>query len=180
MQGVGSVGGDLARGLAQAGADVLVSDLDAALASRVAAEAGGAVVAPGDALATACDVFAPCAAGGVLGAETISRLRCRIVAGSANNQLAEPADAERLHAAGILYAPDYVINAGGVLQLLGLEGLGWDEDELERNLAGIGGTLRELFSEADAAEDHALCGGGAPCRAKARERPQPGLTWLRS
>jgi leucine dehydrogenase len=152
VQGVGSVGGDLARGLAQAGAEVLVSDLDAALASRVAAEAGGAVVAPPDALATACDVLSPCAAGGILGTETISRLRCRIVAGSANNQLAEPEDADRLHAAGILYAPDYVINAGGVLQLLGLEGLGWDEDELERNLAGIGGTLRELYGEADSAQ----------------------------
>ncbi len=152
VQGVGAVGGDLARGLAQEGAEVLVSDLDTGLAARVAAEVGGAAVAAADALATACDVFSPCAAGGLLGAETIPRLRCRVVAGSANNQLAEPADAERLHAAGILYAPDYVINAGGVLQLLGLEALGWDEDELERNLAGIGGTLRELYGEAHAAQ----------------------------
>jgi leucine dehydrogenase len=152
VQGVGSVGGDLARGLVQEGAHVLVSDLDGELAARVAGDVGGDVVAPADALATACDVFAPCAAGGVLGAGTISRLGCRIVAGSANNQLAAPDDAERLHAAGILYAPDYVINAGGVLQLLGLEALGWDEDELERNLAGIGATLRELYSEADAAQ----------------------------
>jgi leucine dehydrogenase len=148
VQGVGAVGGDLARGLAQAGADVLVSDLDQGLAARVAGEAGGAAVAPADAPATACDVFSPCAAGGILGAETISRLRCRIVAGSANNQLVEPADAERLQAAGILYAPDYVINVGGVLQLLGLEELGWDEDELERSLAGIGDTLRELYRDA--------------------------------
>ena len=149
VQGVGAVGGDLARGLAQGGADVLVSDLDEGLAARVAGEVGGATVSPADAPATACDVFSPCAAGGILGAETISRLRCRIVAGSANNQLAQPADAERLHAAGILYAPDYVINAGGVLQLLGPEQLGWDEDELERNLAGIGDTLRELYRDAD-------------------------------
>jgi leucine dehydrogenase len=149
VQGVGAVGGDLARGLAQEGAEVLVSDLDTEIAARVAGETGGKAVAPADALATACDVFSPCAAGGLLGAETIPRLRCRVVAGSANNQLAEPADAERLHAAGILYAPDYVINAGGVLQLLGLEALGWDEDELERNLAGIGGTLRELYRDAD-------------------------------
>jgi len=148
VQGVGAVGGDLARGLAQEGADVLVTDLDEELAARVAGEVGGAAVAPADASATACEVFSPCAAGGILGDETISRLSCRIVAGSANNQLAEPADAERLHAAGILYAPDYVINAGGVLQLLGLEQLGWDEDELERNLAGIGDTLRELYREA--------------------------------
>ena len=75
---------------------------------------------------------------------------------------------------GILYAPDYVINAGGVLQLLGLEGLGWDEDELERNLAGIGGTLRELFREARRRRHHARRGGGAPRRAQALERPRPG------
>ena len=168
VQGVGAVGGDLARGLAQEGADVLVSDLDTELAARVAGEVGGAAVAPADALATACDVFSPCAAGGILGAETISRLRCRIVAGSANNQLAEPADAERLQAAGILYAPDYVINAGGVLQLLGLEALGWDEDELERNLAGIGGTLRELYARGGRRADHAVGGRGASRRATAR------------
>jgi leucine dehydrogenase len=149
VQGVGAVGGDLARGLAQEGAEVLVSDLDAELATRVAHEVGGAAVAPADAPATVCDVFSPCAVGGILSTETISRLRCRIVAGSANNQLAEPADAERLHARGILYAPDYVINVGGVLQLLGLEQLGWNEDDLERNLACIGDTLRELYRDAD-------------------------------
>ena len=82
-------------------------------------------------------------------ADSIPRLRCKIVAGSANNQLGEAADAQRLADAGILYAPDFVINAGGVLQLLGLEEHGWDEDELERNLAGIGDTLRELYRAAD-------------------------------
>ena len=149
VQGVGAVGRDLARGLAQDGADVLVADVDTELAAAVAAEVGGSVVAAADALATECDVFSPCAVGGVLSAGSIPRLRCRIVAGSANNQLAEPADAERLRDAGILYAPDYVINAGGVVQLLGLEELGWGEDELERGLAGIGDTLRELFRAAD-------------------------------
>ena len=149
VQGVGAVGGELARSLAQEGADVLVSDLDEELAARVAGTVGGAAVAHGDAPATACDVFSPCAVGGVLATETISRLRCRIVAGSANNQLADPAAGESLHGAGILYAPDYVINAGGVLQLLGLEQLGWDEAELERSLAGIGDTLRELYRDAD-------------------------------
>ncbi len=177
VQGVGAVGGDLARGLAQEGADVLVSDLDERLAARVAGEVGGAAVAPAEAPATACDVFSPCAAGGILGAETISRLRCRIVAGSANNQLAEPADAGRLHAAGILYAPDYVINAGGVLQLLGLEQLGWDEDELERNLAGIGDTLRELYRDSDERGDHAVrrrrASRRAPVELRELNRRQP-------
>lgn len=150
VQGVGAVGRDLARDLAAAGARVLVADVDAAQADRIATETGSELVGAEDALATECDVYAPCAIGGTLSAETIPRLGCRIVAGAANNQLAEPEDAERLYAAGILYAPDYVINAGGVLQLLGLEDLGWDEAELERNLAGIGDTLRGLYRDADA------------------------------
>ena len=74
-----------------------------------------------------------------------------MIAGSANNQLAEPEDAERLDAAGILYAPDYVSSAGGVIQLLGLVDHGWDEPELQRNLAAIGDTLRGLFRTADEA-----------------------------
>ena len=146
VQGAGAVGHDLIAALREDGATVLVADVDDARAAATGAE----VVPAADALTTACDVYAPCAVGGTLNAETIPTLGCRIVAGSANNQLATPADAERLHARGILYAPDYVINAGGVLQLLGLEEHGWDEAELERNLAGIGDTLRELYAEADA------------------------------
>jgi leucine dehydrogenase len=146
VQGVGAVGNDLARFLAEDGARVLVSDVD----DERAAETGFEVVPAADAIATECDVFAPCAIGGILSADSIPRLRCRIVAGSANNQLAEPADADRLRDAGILYAPDFVVNAGGVIQLIGLEDLTWGEDELERNLAGIGDTLRQLYRAADA------------------------------
>ncbi len=147
VQGCGAVGALLARGLADEGARVLVSDVDAGRAAATGLE----TLAPEDALAAECDVYAPCAVGGTLTAETIPLLRCRIVAGSANNQLGEPADAERLRERGILYAPDYVINAGGVIQLLGLEERGWDEAELEAGLAAIGDTLRELFREADEA-----------------------------
>ena len=146
VQGVGAVGDDLARLLADDGAHVLVSDVDEARARAT----GFDVVAAADAIATECDVYAPCAVGGTLNADSIPRLRCKIVAGSANNQLGEAADAQRLSDAGILYAPDFVINAGGVLQLLGLEEHGWDEEELDRNLAGIGDTLRELYRRADA------------------------------
>ena len=109
------------------------------------------MVAADAALTTECDVYAPCAVGGTLNAESIPGLRCRIAAGSANNQLATPEDGDRLHDAGILYAPDYAINAGGVLQLLGMESLGWDDEELERRYAGIGDTLRMLYREADEA-----------------------------
>jgi len=149
VQGVGSVGKALALLLAEAGANVLVSDLAAELADEVARSVNGAVIAADRVYDTECDVFAPCAVGGVLDADSVSRLRCRIVAGSANNQLASPADADRLHSAGILYAPDYVINAGGVLQLLGLEDLRWDEATLEEKLAGIGATLSAIYAKAE-------------------------------
>ena len=146
VQGAGSVGHDLAALLAADGARVLVSDVVEARAARAA---GATVVSAADALTTECDVYSPCAVGGTLSEDSIPQLRCRIVAGSANNQLTTPADAQRLHDRGILYAPDYVINAGGVIQLIGLEDNGWDEQELERNLAAIGDTLRGLFRDAE-------------------------------
>lgn len=147
VQGCGAVGAALARGLAAEGARVLVSDVDPARAAATGLE----TVPPEDVPDVECDVHAPCAVGGTLDAETIPRLRCRIVAGCANNQLAEPEDAERLREREILYAPDYVINAGGVVQLVGLEDLGWDEAQLEEGLAKIGDTLRELYRESDEA-----------------------------
>jgi leucine dehydrogenase len=144
VQGLGSVGGPLAAELAAAGARVLVSDV---VPTRVA---GTEFLPAEEAIGAECDVYAPCALGGTLNAETIPRLRCRIVAGSANNQLAEPEDAERLRAAEILYAPDFVINAGGVLNSLGAEHLGWTRQQIEERLAGIGGTLEEIYAKADA------------------------------
>jgi len=126
VQGAGAVGADLVRLLRAGGADVLVSDVDDARAAAT----GATVVAAGDVIGTECDLYSPCAVGGTLNAETIPQLRCRAVAGCANNQLATPEDGERLHEAGILYAPDYVVNAGGVIQLVGLEDLGWTEDEI--------------------------------------------------
>jgi leucine dehydrogenase len=145
VQGAGSVGADLVRLLLADDANVLVADVDE---SR-AATTGATVVPVTDVIGTECDVYSPCAVGGVLNEHTIPRLHCRAIAGCANNQLAEPADADRLHAAGILYAPDYVANAGGVLQLVGLEDLDWNEEELEQHLAEIGDTLRQLFRDAE-------------------------------
>ena len=144
VQGVGAVGADLVRLLQAEGAEVLVSDVDE---SR-AATTGAIVVSAADVTGTECDLYAPCAVGGTLNADTIPFLRCRAVAGCANNQLAEPEDGDRLHEAGILYAPDYVVNAGGVIQLVGLEDLGWSESELLDGLARIGETLRTLFRTA--------------------------------
>jgi leucine dehydrogenase len=145
VQGLGSVGAPLANELRAVGARVLVSDVVPERAERFGAE----VVPAEDVIGAECDVYAPCALGGTLNAETIPRLRCRVVAGSANNQLAEPEDAERLREAGILYAPDFVISAGGVLYALGLEYLGWTREQIEERLAGIAGTLEEIYSKAE-------------------------------
>jgi leucine dehydrogenase len=146
VQGAGAVGGVLARELAEAGARVLVSDVD----EERAAATGCETVPAERVIETEVDVYSPCAVGGTLDSGSIPRLACRAVVGCANNQLAEPEDAERLHERGILYAPDYVVNAGGIVQLIGLEDEGWDEEQLEQRLAGIGDTLRELFATAEA------------------------------
>lgn len=109
---------------------------------------GGTAVPAEQILQYESDVYAPCAVGGVLNAETVPRLRCRIVAGSANNQLANP-EAELLRARGILYAPDYVINGGGAIALVGLEQLGWSTPELDAALERIGHTLRQIYERAE-------------------------------
>jgi leucine dehydrogenase len=150
VQGTGNVGAPLARALASEGATLLVSDVDSARAEALAAEIGAEVVPPEAALTTPCDVLAPCAIGGVLDAETISRLECRVVAGSANNQLATPEDADRLHRAGILYAPDYVINGGGALTfgLLALERAEAGEKLARLVESRVADRLRAIFAEA--------------------------------
>ena len=149
MLGAGGVGSSLAGRLAHAGASVLVADIDLARAREVAGRVRGAAIPADEALQIECDVFAPCAVGGVLSAETVRELRCRVVAGSANNQLAEPEAAELLHERGILYAPDYVINSGGAIALVGLEQLDWSAAELDAALERIGQTLRQIYERAD-------------------------------
>jgi leucine dehydrogenase len=150
VQGAGGVGSPLADHLAKAGASVLVADIDPGRADAVAARVGGAALPADELFKTDCDVYAPCAVGGTLNAETVPLLRCRIVAGSANNQLAEPEAAELLHARGILYAPDYVINAGGAIAIVGLEQLGWTNSEVDSALTRIGETLRQIYQRAAA------------------------------
>jgi leucine dehydrogenase len=147
VQGVGDVGLPLARQLREAGATLAISDTDDARARRVAAELGGTVVPP-DAVAThPCDVYAPCAVGATVNAATIPRLACRIVAGSANNQLGEDADGDRLHARTILYAPDYVINGGGAAALPALSA-GVEKDVVLERVRAIEGRLDMIFAEA--------------------------------
>ena len=150
VQGVGAVGSILARLVTDAGARVIVTDLDEIRAKELAVEVDGDVVAPEDVIGSECDVFSPNATGGVLSSESIPRLRCRIVAGAANNQLAEPEDAERFAEHEILYAPDYVVNAGGIIHLASLEMLGETVEERDARIAAIGETVTEVFRIADA------------------------------
>jgi leucine dehydrogenase len=146
VQGAGSVGRRLIQELREAGAWVLASDVDPA---RVAAT-GAEPVDADQALTTKCDVLAPCATGAVLSVETIPGLECAAVCGAANNQLATPADAARLKERHIVYAPDYVANAGGVIWLAGYETLGWDDAHMRARLAGIEQTLDDIFASAGA------------------------------
>ena len=115
IQGVGGVGARVAEQLVAAGGCVAIADTDAARVAATRDQLGVTVIAPEAVLATECDVFVPCAFGGVLAADTIARLRCRAVAGSANNQLTVPSDARLLADRGILYAPDFMVSAGGLI-----------------------------------------------------------------
>jgi leucine dehydrogenase len=169
VQGVGSVGAALAELLAADGASLLLSDVDDQRARDLADRLGATVVAPDEAVTAECDVYAPCAMGATLNANTIPRLGARVVAGSANNQLAEPADSERLLEAGVLYAPDYVINGGGALYAAVREIRGWDEEQIERALAGIGEALSRIYERADAEGLTTLA--AADALAAARLRP---------
>jgi leucine dehydrogenase len=147
IQGVGSVGAALARALVPTGARLLLSDLDDARVRALAAELGAAVVSPDDILAAQADIFAPCAMGAVLDDASIPRLRATIVAGAANNQLAEPRHAAALAARGIVHAPDYVINAGGVISGSPTL-LGETQDRMARRVDAIADTLTDLLARA--------------------------------
>jgi leucine dehydrogenase len=144
--GLGHVGLALAERLAAAGAELRVSDIDPA--KRGAAERLGARwVEPADAASTECDVLAPCALGGTINPDTIDGLRCEIVCGSANNVLASDDLAAELLERGILYAPDFIANAGGLINVYGeLQDLG--RDRLDELVDGIGDALRRVFEVA--------------------------------
>jgi leucine dehydrogenase len=152
--GLGHVGGELARRLVRAGARVTVSDVDGrkrAIAARLDAQ----WVAPDAALGVEADVLAPCALGGILDSDTIASLHAHVVAGAANNQLADESIAERMRERGILWAPDFVANAGGLIAVAD-ELNGFDRGRVERAIEGIGDTLRDIYSRAAAAGTNTL------------------------
>ncbi|MDB5677857.1 Glu/Leu/Phe/Val dehydrogenase dimerization domain-containing protein [Sphingomonas bacterium] len=149
IQGVGSVGGGLAKLLAKDGAKLTLADVNADRAKALAAELGADTVSTDDILTVAADVVSPNALGAILTETSIAALNTKVIAGGANNQLETKADGARLHASGILYAPDYVINAGGIINV-GLEYLGQgDQAEVEARIARIPERLVEVWDESD-------------------------------
>ncbi len=156
IQGLGGVGFPLAGLLAEAGATLYLTDLSEEAAERAQTRFGGVVIPADEIWDVDVDVYAPCAVGATLNRDTIPRLRCRIVAGSANNQLLSETDAERLRERGILYAPDYVINAGGAVAFAAIHEGERDETRLRARVDEIGSSLREMFEEAAAAGESPL------------------------
>jgi leucine dehydrogenase len=149
IQGVGKVGASLVERLTKVGATTIVADVDAAAVDRMARNHGSQVVGIDEIAGVECDVFAPCAMGASLNESTIPRLRCRAVVGAANNQLATPEDADRLAARGIVYAPDFVVNAGGIINITEeIRGYSWERAAIA--VDGIGATVASILDLADA------------------------------
>jgi leucine dehydrogenase len=148
LQGVGHVGYHLCKELHASGARLTVADVDPLKAERAQREFGAKVV-PLDAIFDVdCDVFAPCALGSALNDDTIPRLKARIVAGAANNQLAASRNGDDLHARGILYAPDYAINAGGLINVA-QEVVGYDEAAARDKTLKIHTTIAEIVQRSE-------------------------------
>ncbi|MFN0206861.1 MAG: Glu/Leu/Phe/Val family dehydrogenase [Planctomycetota bacterium] len=146
IQGAGAVGSSFAEMLANAGANIIVGDLYRERAEALAKKIGGKVVSSEEVLAAECDILAPSALGGIINDATIAKLRCKAVAGCANNQLLEPRHGDLLHERGILYAPDYVINAGGIINV-GCELLpgGYNEKVALSKIDTIYSALKSVF-----------------------------------
>jgi valine dehydrogenase (NAD+) len=151
VSGVGKVGSALVGHLVADGARVTVADLRQEAVDALVTAHGVTGVPPELAHTLPCDIYAPCALGGALSAETIPALRCGAVVGAANNQLADPTCADRLQGAGVLYAPDYVVNAGGIINIAEerVPG-GYDRDRAYAKVALLADTVRAVLHTADA------------------------------
>ena len=144
LQGCGHVGYYLAKELAAAGAKLIVTDIDPERVKRVVSEFGATAVKPDEIYGVKADIFAPCALGAIINDKTIPQLKVEIVAGGANNQLAEARHGDELEAKGLLYAPDYVANAGGVINVYS-ELAGWDSSRSLRKADEIYDTILGVF-----------------------------------
>lgn len=150
VQGLGSVGADLCRRLHARGAHLVVADVHAQAIAGLLAQIPAEVVPPHAIHGAPVDLFAPCALGGGLNPETIPQIQARFVVGAANNQLATPADGARLHDRGILYVPDYVANAGGIINV-SAEVLGNDQQAVEDSVRRIPDRVTQILDRAEAA-----------------------------
>ena len=148
VQGVGHVGYHLCKELHACGAKLTVADVDPLKAERAHRDFGAKLVPLDGIFDVDCDVFAPCALGSAMNDDTILRLKARVVAGAANNQLALPRHGDDLHARGILYAPDYAINAGGLINVA-QEALGYDEKVAREKILKIHGTIAEIVQRSE-------------------------------
>jgi leucine dehydrogenase len=144
IQGLGKVGMDLAKRLHAEGATLIVTDVNADVVKRAVDAFGAKAVSPDDIVTAECDVLSPNALGAILNDETIPNLKARVIAGGANNQLARDEHGAMLSERGILYAPDYVINGGGIIRVAG-QIFNWDDAEIERRVLGIADTLAQIF-----------------------------------
>lgn len=150
IQGLGHVGWVLAERLSKDNARLIVTDIDREVVENAAWSFGAQPADPDEIHAVDADIFVPCALGGVINPSTVGEIKAGVVAGSANNQLATPDMGAALHARGILYAPDYVINAGGIISVASeIEGT-WNRDLAMRRAQDIGKTLTEIFRRAQA------------------------------
>jgi leucine dehydrogenase len=145
LQGVGKVGHALCGYLVQEGADVVIGDIDVDNLGRAVADHGVSTVPLEEIHALEVDVFAPCALGGGINDDTISNLKCKIIAGAANNQLARDEHGEKLRDLGILYAPDFVINAGGLINVED-ELRGYDRERAMKRVEGVYKELQHIFT----------------------------------
>lgn len=155
LQGVGHVGGYLAEKLHAAGARLVMTDVNAEVLHAVAARTGAQVVAPGAIFDVDCDVFAPCALGGAINENTLPRIKAKVIAGAANNQLADVETGRAVFQHGMLYAPDYVINGGGIInvaaEIRALEaGAAFDPAWVDAKLDRLMLTLEEVLDRAAA------------------------------
>lgn len=152
IQGVGKVGSYIAGHLAADGCKLTIADVSADAVQRLVETYGAAVVGPDEIHAVDCDIFAPSALSGAINARTIPEMRCVAVCGCANNQLDTPQDAERMVEAGIIYAPDFIVNAGGVINISHeLEPGGYDKQRAMDHSWLIGDTLAKVLDEAQRA-----------------------------
>lgn len=145
VQGTGHVGANVVRLLVEAGAEVTVADLQPAMPEQLARELGVAVAPVDEIVFAECDVLSPCALGAVFTPDTIPRLRCRAIAGAANNQLGTIEDGDALAARGIAYAADFVVSAGGIINIAGEFG-GYDAERQRERTRGIEQTVGRVFA----------------------------------